>query len=362
MSARLEVSFEECALLAHRVDELAFRLRSAVIGSHVTDRANTAYVATARVLNAAVHCDKVSESLRALASRYRSTEGALATEAHNLLSTLGRWYAPVFTVGVGSLTSGLELLGVVKSSVPHLRSAPPTTCLPTSGFASALERIPTSSAQIRVERLSEIGSSVRTSSERVYVYIGGTQDFALHRSEQPWDMYSNLQALAGVAASDSELAVREAMSRAGVDSRTPVVLVGHSQGGLIAQRIAASGDFNVTDVVTAGAPAHLVDVPTNVRLTSFEHTDDIIPALSGVVLTGSTALYVREKLGPLSASRAASALPAHDLTGYVHTAKQADRSSDPMLRQRKSVLVGDASASCRVSEFEASRSASRGGK
>lgn len=371
----LELSLAEVDVVAARIAQLAYRLQSMLL-VHQRALALDPGVAAA-VRRQADECDRLATDVRVVAQRYHAGEGAIAHALTGIVASAGRAFVPTFTAALVAVTQTVQGLGLIAAGTPSqsgqrsqssqrsqnsqgdpgeqsagrvaVTSSSLGTCVPATGFASALERVPGGDSQVRIERVGE----------RYFVYIGGTRDFALHPTSEPWDMASNLQALAGVATADSEEAVREAMRQAGVESGSPVVLVGHSQGGLIADRIAASGDYFVTDVITAGAPAHLVDVSPTVRLTAFEHSDDVIPALSGVVLAGSTALFVREK-APMSLSHAK--LPAHDLAGYVATASSADRSSDPVLRARKAELVSTPKATCTATEFEAKRSSKPDGR
>lgn len=116
------------------------------------------------------------------------------------------------------------------------------------------------------------------------VYVPGTDRF-----NAPWDqtgdvrdMKANLQALGGGETTHAR-AVLEAMRHAGVGPHDPVLLAGHSQGGLVAGYLANHpGGFNITDVVTAGAPtAHLGPFPDGVRVLSLENERDIVPLLDG---------------------------------------------------------------------------------
>ncbi|EFV13917.1 lipase family alpha/beta hydrolase [Segniliparus rugosus] len=91
----------------------------------------------------------------------------------------------------------------------------------------------------------------------------------------------------GVAGQDTALqqAIDQAMQQAGVSKGDPVMLVGHSQGGIVAANAAADwvheGKYNVTNVVTAGSPVGLVDMPSNVQVLSLENNGDIVPHLDG---------------------------------------------------------------------------------
>jgi pimeloyl-ACP methyl ester carboxylesterase len=202
---------------------------------------------------------------------------------------------------------------------------------------------------VRIERIAENGQT------RAIVYIAGTRDFGLHPSADPWDMTSNMQALSDTRVADSERAVRDAMEQASIDAATPVTLVGHSQGGLIASRLAASDDFSVTDVVLAGSPSHQVSMPERIRVTAFEHVDDVIPALSGPVLGAAATVFVRQ---PAPTASAASQLPAHDLKAYIGTARTVDRLTDPVLdapTSKPSSAGTSAEVTCSAREYTARR-------
>ncbi|HEX8867792.1 MAG TPA: hypothetical protein VF821_19190, partial [Lentzea sp.] len=77
--------------------------------------------------------------------------------------------------------------------------------------------------------------------------------------------------------------IQEALERAGArDTGAPVMLVGHSQGGIVAAQsttdLKANG-YNVTHVVTAGSPVGRIEVPGDVQVLSIENRNDIVPHL-----------------------------------------------------------------------------------
>ncbi len=81
-----------------------------------------------------------------------------------------------------------------------------------------------------------------------------------------------------------EKALSQALQMAGVSSSDPVMLVGHSQGGMLAAQAAADSrspafNYNVTNVVTAGSPIGRVDIPDNIQVLSLENKHDIVPHL-----------------------------------------------------------------------------------
>jgi pimeloyl-ACP methyl ester carboxylesterase len=82
--------------------------------------------------------------------------------------------------------------------------------------------------------------------------------------------------------------VLAAMRSAGVRSSDDVMIVGHSEGGLVAvttaRDAAKSGEFNVTHVITAGAPIGRTvgSMPSKVQVLALENKTDVVPHLDGV--------------------------------------------------------------------------------
>ena len=118
------------------------------------------------------------------------------------------------------------------------------------------------------------------------VDIPGTRNFMdLPGQQNPDlnDMATNIRALGGDTTS-YELGIKQALAQAGASRDAPVMLVGHSQGGIVAMRAAhnfvSSGDYNVTNVVTAGAPVADISVPSNVQVLSIQNSHDIVPHLT----------------------------------------------------------------------------------
>jgi hypothetical protein len=127
------------------------------------------------------------------------------------------------------------------------------------------------------------GRSVR----RAVVDITGTTDWSpAPRSAIVTNLGTNLHALAGDVTTYGA-GIAEAMSQAGVTPDMPVMLVGHSQGGIVAVDMARHyrerGEFNITHVVTAGAPVGLLDVPDDVQVLSIENRGDVVPHADGAL-------------------------------------------------------------------------------
>lgn len=115
------------------------------------------------------------------------------------------------------------------------------------------------------------------------VDIPGTKEWnAPFTTKGANDTGTNIDAMAGNN-TVLQKGIEEALRRAGAqDTGVPVMLVGHSQGGIVAAQatgdLVASG-YNVTHVLTAGSPVGRIDVPDDVQVLSLENRNDIVPRL-----------------------------------------------------------------------------------
>ncbi|TFD81367.1 alpha/beta hydrolase, partial [Cryobacterium fucosi] len=211
----------------------------------------------------------------------------------------------------------------------------PAPARPPTGFGDLAARLPsaaTGGAQVRVERYGPAGSAAWV------VYIGGTAEWSPVVTAEPWDLSSNVAAVAEEGAG-SYRAVLEAMREAGVQPSDPVVQVGHSQGGLVASQVAASGEFNTVMIATFGAPNGQVEVPAGLAAVAVEHSDDIVPALGGPGGRAEERLVVRREVFATEPVPVDQALPAHALTAYRETAGLMDGSPEPRLQSWRSALA-----------------------
>ncbi|WP_432506301.1 hypothetical protein [Kineococcus arenarius] len=188
---------------------------------------------------------------------------------------------------------------------------------------------------VRLERVTHADGSVAW-----IVEVPGTQDWTPLPAAggTPMDLTTNLRAVAGQPTATTA-AVAEAMRLAGVGAQEPVMLAGHSQGGLTAAALASDEAFlqayRVTHVVTAGSPVDGIRVPAGVRVLSLEHTGDLVPALDGEAARGSASrTVVRRDVGDdpdFAAAVADDPLVAHGWRSYLDTAALVDSSTDEAL-------------------------------
>ncbi|WP_434447620.1 lipase family protein [Lentzea sp. E54] len=180
------------------------------------------------------------------------------------------------------------------------------------------------------------------------VDIPGTKDW-----NAPWDPKSandsgvNIDAMAGNN-TVLQQGIEEALRKVGAQgSGVPVMLVGHSQGGIVAAQsttdLVASG-YNVTHVVTAGSPVGRIDVPGNVQMLSLENKGDVVPHLDAsdnpntanrttVTFENQTgSVGGNHEIGGYRYDKENPDKPRVD-QNYIAVAAQLDQSSDPSVRR-----------------------------
>ena len=218
--------------------------------------------------------------------------------------------------GFSEAAQALTPIGERIDGVSVSPSANSRRVIPAMSLAERVARIPSGNdAPIRIERSgSEGGPSL------VEVYIGGTRDFRMVDSEEPFDMASNISLVAGATAA-SLIAVQLAMKSAGVSASDRVTFVGHSQGGLIATRLAESGAYNTVGLLTVGAPVGVAPVRGDYPALHLAHSDDLVPALGGHQVP-SKAVRIEKHSG----ARGGDVIGAHSIGAYTQTAERADSS------------------------------------
>jgi hypothetical protein len=122
---------------------------------------------------------------------------------------------------------------------------------------------------------------------RAIVDIPGTKTWDPGGSRDVTSLATNARAVLG-APTTYAAGVLLALGRAGVRADEPVLLVGHSQGGMVAVEVAATarrtGLFDVTHVVTAGSPIGRTvgALPSTVDVLALENSTDVVPHLDAV--------------------------------------------------------------------------------
>jgi hypothetical protein len=207
---------------------------------------------------------------------------------------------------------------------------------PASSLSDRAQSFPSPSSdpngeQIRIDRYSVPGQP-----DRFDVFIAGTQDFSPVTAEQPFDLTGDIAGIAGRPPA-SYHAVIDALHQAGATSSSPVVLNGHSQGGLIAVMVASSGEFDVKGVLTFGAPASSISLPHQVPVLVLRNAEDLVPALGGYD-GNSHAVIVDRPVFDHQPIPTEWAVPAHRLEYYAQTAAWADGTTDPRVANIRDTL------------------------
>ncbi|MFF2347964.1 hypothetical protein [Pseudarthrobacter sp. NPDC058119] len=174
-------------------------------------------------------------------------------------------------VGVGN-SEELQANGRANTPVPSSISA----VLETTNTAYSDQGKPgTEDTGVRIVAVRKPGES-----PAYIVSIPGTTRWLPDGAANPTDLTGNLE-LAGGNLSTAAEAVRMAMERAGIPEGAPVMLSGHSQGGMIAAALAADSRFtdrfNVTNVVTFGSPVDSAPIPPSIDILALQHAGDPVP-------------------------------------------------------------------------------------
>ncbi len=175
----------------------------------------------------------------------------------------------------------------VTATTPHRPPArPPTQVADVIDDIGSLESRSASpdgqQSRIRVRRVTGPDGS-----SGWIVEVPGTQTWNPTSGSNPADLTANLVGTAGMPSSlypAITTALRQSMQRAGVKPGSePVLLAGHSQGGIVATRMAQDPafrhEFRVTHVVTAGSPVSGMKLPASVVTLDLAHSTDPVPRL-----------------------------------------------------------------------------------
>ena len=194
------------------------------------------------------------------------------------------------------------------------------------------------SGWLRIEKFREPASPVKTatgqiavSEARYVVYIQGTQTWAPRAGTNPFDLTSNLSAISKTGFAGSERAVALAMTQAGIGPNSKVLLVGHSQGGMVAANI--STRFAGSKVLTFGSPLGQLAGQLVAPTLAVEHERDPVPKLdSRPNPPARNWVTVRQELSGIDP------VAQHEMAGYMSTAlaidaKQADEALDRIRKQ-----------------------------
>ena len=207
-----------------------------------------------------------------------------------------------------------------------------------TGVGDLLERLHSRNEQARIAdgTQGDIGvTRIRTQTPagpRVawIVDLPGTKDWQVVPGPRPGvnDLATNLELMAGQPNARIDAVARILRSLGAAND--PVMLVGHSQGGMVAVRAATAlaSEFTVTHVVTAGSPVGGMPVPAGVQVLSLENRFDVVPYADG-----SANADAPNQITVTFEHQSGTVTGNHGIdTAYVPAARELDRTDDASVR------------------------------
>lgn len=288
--------------------------------------------------------------------------GGLAAQAPGLLW----WLAPGFAltaiplawslqraiaVGGGTVPAATSLRGA-PAAVTVSPVAPRAPATAPASLADAAARVPgDAAARVRVERYT-----MADGSRQFAVYVAGTQTVAGDPRE-PFDMNSNIQLYSGERSASYD-ATMVALADAGARPGDVVHAFGHSQGAMVATRLALEGEYDARTLVTFGSPVE-GQVGDGTLSIALRHRDDPVAALAGgghVASVGAPGSFVASRTADPLPGLHDVRMPAHGIDSYTATARMLDDSGDARMAGVREVWdrLG-AAASVDVIEYSAER-------
>ncbi|SEJ59129.1 D-alanine--poly(phosphoribitol) ligase [Demequina mangrovi] len=219
---------------------------------------------------------------------------------------------------------------------PEFAGARPATLIPTTTAPASVEELLGRLTWLEGIRDGSVAVETLEGADgpRHIVYIPSTQDWGL-LGGNPADLEADLAAVRG-GWSDAAASVVDALRGAGVRADEPVMLVGHSQGGMIASVVASAlgGAFRITQVVTAGSPTGRIAIPSSTEALHLENLRDLVPGLDGRANDPSPNRTTvthdrRHSLQDDAPDASHTVLQAHGLPGYRQTARLVDEGLTP---------------------------------
>ncbi len=228
----------------------------------------------------------------------------------------------------------LNMLGILEEGrVEVFRNTSFESANPRS-LNQLVERIPMGDAQVRIEKYSGLensdlaGPGAQQGPENTYiVYISGTREWGID-SKDAFDLTSNL-ALAGDKYAGSLQGVDKAMFQAGITAEDSVILVGYSQGGMVASALVAMQKYRVSHLVTFGSPAMPVTASNTPKIISVTHREDLVPKVLGPSPQDGRVIVSADSAPDISAQR---------LTEYRNTARKIDFSPSSEIIELQNAL------------------------
>lgn len=238
--------------------------------------------------------------------------------APTVRGTLRRGESEIRAWGRGAPAEGSRLVGApVRPIVVPVRSQRGTA---PATVADVARRVPGDGpGSIRVERYT-----MPDGGRRFALYLSGTR---FGRDAGTFGLSSTLPLYAGMTSSSYE-ASRIALQQAGAEPGDSVVVSGHSQGAMIASRIALEDEYDVPLIVGFGNPVQ-ADVGADTLQVDLRHRDDPVPLLAAgghdTEIGAPGSMIVERTIDPVPW------LNSHQMDEYTATSEMLDLSTDPRM-------------------------------
>jgi hypothetical protein len=283
-------------------------------------------------------------------------EAWAAAAAASILGSVTNTPVTAHAIRTGMAQIPSEQLPILTAPLPH-------QSVSIAEKQAKLQVTPTSLQQL-TSRLSDKSGNIRiegyqTDKGRVLiVYLPGTANWNPVGSGSAFDLQSNLELIGDQENSNSVRAARAAIEQYGLKPTDDLILVGYSQGGMVASELSESVS-NVSGVVTIGSPVANASFSSDLPVVSLEHSNDVVPAFSGSTnpITENWSTATRH----LNLAPGENISAAHDIGNYVQTAKMADESPDTGLTRVKARILDQLAGAkpLETREFSASKEASK---
>ena len=280
----------------------------------------------------------------------------LALGGATLLAGFTNTNLTALAVRAGRPLLPMDKLGGISTMIPDgkpllVEKAPRHNTENPHSIAALTGRLNNQDGRVRIERYET------PTGRTAVIYLPGTAEWNPVGSGKAFDLRSDVELASGKATTDSLDAVRHAIKQADLVPSEKLILVGYSQGGMIAAELTESG-LPVAGLVTIGSPIADAIIPKDVPVISLEHSNDVVPAISGKTNPISENWVTATRHLDLQAGQ--SVIAAHAMSGYQETAVLADRSSDEGVIHVKREILGQLTDAKLVSvrEFAPLRAAS----
>lgn len=191
--------------------------------------------------------------------------------------------------------------------------------------------------------------------ERYAVTIPGTKKWNPWDTDNPLDLTGDLAAMTG--SPHMANAVTEALKEAGAPSGAPVMLIGHSGGGLHARAIVADpaflAEFDPKYVVTAGSPVGDIPLPDGTHGLNLQQKGEFVAALDlRIPPDTKNNVTVTFQTDPLDDPLSGEKMDGHSVGNYVGKAELLEPSDHPSVSTTVAGIAAFASSGAKVSSYK----------